>query len=191
MLERIKALGFRGRHGHSCLYDVLAEACRLGKPASYLEIGVYDGASLFTVLTAQPTINKLVLCDIFNQAYHVSEDWPDQKPGSPNHIRELLKSLNYSGQVTFLIEDSRSAIPKVKDTFDLIHIDGNHSTEYALTDFRNCYPLLNPGGYLVMDDTSFKELKPVCEEIEKVMEPVLTLTDSLSASTIYRKFLHD
>lgn len=186
-LERIKAKGFKGRHGHLCLYDVLVEGVKLSKPLSFLEIGVYDGASLFTVLTEAPQINRIVLCDIFNQAYQDSEEWPDRQPGSANHIRDMLSMLKFKGNITFLIEDSRTAIPKLKGSFDLIHIDGNHETEYAMADFNNCYPLLKEGGYLVMDDTAFKELKPVCEVIERVMVPILTLTDELSGSTLYLK----
>lgn len=186
-LERIKVKGFKGRHGHSCLYDVLSEAVELSKPLSFLEIGVYDGASLFTVLNGAPQITRVVLCDIFNQEYQASEDWPDRQPGSAQHIRDLLRFLGYQGETEILIEDSRSAIPRVKGSFDLIHIDGNHKTEYALSDFRNCFPLLKSGGYLVMDDTTFQELKPVCEEIELSMIPVLTLTDDLSGSTLYQK----
>lgn len=185
-LDRIKSLGFSGRHGHPCLYDVISEAVKLAKPLSFLEIGVYDGASLFTVLSeCKP--ERIVLCDIFNQSFHTEQLWLDQQPGSPRHIRKLLNDINYHGDVSFLIEDSRSAIPKLRESFDMIHIDGNHETEYAMADFNNCYPLLNPGGYLVMDDTAFKELKPVCEMIERVMVPVLTLNDELSGSTLYHK----
>lgn len=186
MLERVKASGFTGRHGHPCLYDVISEAISLSKPLSYLEIGVFDGASLCSVLElCKP--ERIVLCDIFASDWqHWLLDSPRPNPGTHGHIDSIL--ARYGVSARFLVEDSKTAIPKLRETFDLIHIDGNHDTEYARADFRNCLPLLNPRGYLVMDDTSFTEVKPVLEEINSCMEHVLTLSDSESASSLFRAF---
>lgn len=186
-LDRIKSLGFSGRHGHPCLYDVISEAVKLSKPLSFLEIGVYDGASLFTVLT-ESSANRIVLCDIFNREYQASEGWRDQQPGSAQHIRDMLSMLKYSGEASFLIEDSRTAIPRLKDSFDLIHIDGNHETEYVRADFRNCFPLLKSSGYMVMDDSVWPTVSIVCDEMVKDfgMRHILTLRDSESGSSIYQ-----
>ena len=187
-LERIKSLGFKGRHGHPCLYDVICEAVKLSKPLSFLEIGVYDGASLFTVLTESPQINRIVLCDIFNRAYQETDQWPDRQPGSEQHIKDMLSGLKFKGNTAFLIEDSRTALPKLKDSFDLIHIDGNHETEYVRADFRNCYPLLKSGGYMVMDDSVWPTVSIVCEEMVKLgMKHILTQRDHESGSSIYLK----
>lgn len=187
-LERIKSLGFSGRHGHPCLYDVISEATKLSKPLSFLEIGVYDGASLFTVLT-DSSPNRIVLCDIFNRAYQEMDSWKDQKPGSAQHITDMLNSLEFTGDIQFLIEDSRIAIPKLTgQLFDLIHIDGNHETPYVRADFLHCYPLLKDGGYMVMDDSVWPTVSVVCEEMVKAgMKHILTLRDSESGSSIYQK----
>lgn len=195
-LDRIKSLGFSGRHGHPCLYDVISEAVKLAKPMSYLEIGVFDGASLSVVLNDAPDINRLVLCDIFNRDWQTWLGGPmgkyvNQPVGSHTHIDDLLKHHKFKGEATFLIEDSRTAIRKIPhDTqFDLIHIDGNHETIYARADFQNCYPLLKNGGYLVMDDSTWPTVSIVCDEItaEYGMKHILTERDSESGSSIFLK----
>lgn len=185
-LERIQMGGFSGRFGHRCLYDVIYEAVILSKPLSYLEIGVFDGASLAVVLS-EAKLERLVLCDIFNRDYQTWNGGTSQPVGSHAHIDKLLERMKFNGEVSIYVEDSRSAIPKVRGSFDLIHIDGNHDTEYARADFNNCLPLLKTGGYLVMDDTSFTSVKPVCAEILAAgLKHVLTLTDKDSASSLYR-----
>lgn len=51
--------------------------------------------------------------------------------------------------------------------FGLIHIDGNHDAEPVLSDVRAYFPLLQPGGFLVMDDVSWPSVKPAVEEVLK------------------------
>lgn len=51
-------------------------------------------------------------------------------------------------------------------TFGLIHIDGNHDTEPVLRDLRAYLPLLEPGGFLVMDDVSWPSVEPAVREAE-------------------------
>lgn len=51
--------------------------------------------------------------------------------------------------------------------FGLIHIDGNHDAEPVLRDVRAYFPLLQPGGFLVMDDVSWPSVKPAVEEVLK------------------------
>jgi len=45
-------------------------------------------------------------------------------------------------------------LPPEIGTFDLIHIDGNHEARWALHDLKQCWPLLNLGGVIMMDDAS-------------------------------------
>ena len=50
--------------------------------------------------------------------------------------------------------DSRKEIPKLygKIEFDIIFIDGNHSSRYILSDAVNCWNILKEDGYLIFDD---------------------------------------
>ena len=142
--------GYDMRRGHPCLYDALRLAIREcpSPPASYLEIGVSDGASLLTVLTRAPHVRSLLLCD----------PWAPIEGGSGRgshaHIDALLRALGYSGGVTFLDGDSRELLPRhpTNEFFDLATIDGNHSYECALADLTSVWPRLRPGAVLVLDD---------------------------------------
>src|SRR2546429_8590518 len=106
ILERIQSLGFTGRTGHPAAYDALDIAARVIRPTSYLEIGVYDGGSLMSVLQAAPVLSRIVLCDLF------AHDWISWGRGNGGaargthaHIDRLLATQNYHGQVDFLIGD--------------------------------------------------------------------------------------
>ena len=57
-----------------------------------------------------------------------------------------------------------------KHTYDLINVDGDHSFQGALKDCRNCWPLLNPGGLMLVDDMSFAEVGPAIYEFIKERE---------------------
>lgn len=47
-----------------------------------------------------------------------------------------------------------------KRTYDLINVDGDHSYAGAMKDCVACWPLLNPGGMMLVDDMSFAEVGP-------------------------------
>jgi predicted O-methyltransferase YrrM len=46
----------------------------------------------------------------------------------------------------------------VNDTYDVIHIDGGHSTEVATSDIVHSYRLSKQGTILIMDDYDFGNL---------------------------------
>lgn len=46
----------------------------------------------------------------------------------------------------------------INDNYDLIHIDGGHSTEVADSDIINSYRLSKQGTILIMDDYDFNNL---------------------------------
>lgn len=136
---------FRGvprRSGHPCTYDVLRDCCRKINPRSYLEIGVFYGASLLTVLDHSPELCRIVLCD---PVPHIDDlDLP--------HYQMLL---GYSRDLIPTLDTS--------EPFDLILVDGDHTTEEALNDMRMTIPLLRPGGLLVFDDSTRPALAPACD----------------------------
>lgn len=192
MLNRIQSLGFTGRTGHPCAYDALDIAARLVRARSYLEIGVYDGGSLFSVLQASTPLSRLVLCDLFAHDWIM---WGRGNGGAPAgthaHIDQILALRNYQGSVDFCVGDSKQLVPRLpKDQpFDLIFVDGDHSYEAAIVDFRNVWPLSPVGGLIVMDDSSRPELQRVCQEIESVyqMRPLFMLDDGADTTTVYEK----
>ena len=134
-------------------------------PESYLEIGVNEGLSVYTLLSgisfqrllndlphnSKPILNELVLADSWGN------DYGGTGRASPKHIESLLSSVNKIGNVTFLNGDSKETIPhyfkgksREKNLFDFIYVDGDHSFEGANTDIENVLPYV--GKVLLFDD---------------------------------------
>jgi len=96
----------------------------IAKQSNYvLEIGTYIGHSLLIMLLANPKLN-VVTIDI-DSTYSVPS------------TRVLQKHFP-DAKVHFLNSDSLQILPKIKDKFDLFHIDGHHSNEYITKEFDYC-----------------------------------------------------
>lgn len=146
----VKKWCWSGRPGYA-LNDALEHACYTIHPKSYLEIGVNGGGSLRAVYSRAP-LDLIILCDNWSgrSGYH-----------GHGHIADTLRVWDYKGHVMYLDGDSKVEIPKLQDEpnkiflpLDLILIDGDHSPGAANTDLENVWPLLRPGGLLVVDDVS-------------------------------------
>ena len=57
--------------------------------------------------------------------------------------------------------DSMDAWRNIKDTFNLLLVDGCHCVNHAMCDFLNYSPLVEEGGYVVFHDTSLGDGKTV------------------------------
>jgi predicted O-methyltransferase YrrM len=128
------------------LDDTLISICIQKPPKRYLEIGTRDGGSLDAVLQhCNPQL--IACCDTWGRVHGGTGR------GNHNHIQEMLEDIGYDGEVIWLDGSSFDLIPQVKQTFDLILVDGDHSEYGATTDIRNSWRLLEPGGLMVVDDT--------------------------------------
>jgi hypothetical protein len=111
-----------------------------GKPdLHYLEVGVYQGRSVFWVLEnicTHPTA-RVTAIDV--------EDPP-----------ELLFNINASGvgkRFTFIKGFSQVELRKIPlESCDMIYIDGDHQAQAVLEDAILSWRLLKPGGLLIFDD---------------------------------------
>jgi predicted O-methyltransferase YrrM/lipopolysaccharide biosynthesis glycosyltransferase len=70
---------------------------------------------------------------------------------------EKLKET-FGERLNIIIGDSTKTLQDVTDIYDLIHIDGGHSTEVANSDIINSYRLSKNGTILIMDDYDFNNL---------------------------------
>jgi predicted O-methyltransferase YrrM len=147
LMERSGPYISPGRPGFD-IHDTLASICAWLQPESYLEVGVDGGGSLGAVLGSAPNLQRLVLCDIWDPRYC------EHGLVSHNHIVTLLAQLGYFKAVAFMDGDSHLLLPQLPSAtmFDLITVDGDHSAEGARRDLDDCWPHLNLGGVLVMDD---------------------------------------
>ncbi len=128
------------------LSKLVFASAKVGKTKRYLEIGVRDGDSLVSFLRAQTDVEKIVLCDTWGKEYGGSGR------GGPRHVEKLLSTFGVRSKTEIYSMKSQEAIPQLKEEFDLITVDGDHSEEGARTDLENCWQVLAPGGILLLDD---------------------------------------
>jgi predicted O-methyltransferase YrrM len=130
------------RRYHDEMKNLLAEYASTTKPDSYLEVGTQEGNSIRAVLGAH-RIRRLVICD----------DWGNAAGGTGrgnhNHILPIVEGVE---SVTFFDGNSHETLKRIREQFDLITVDGDHSESGAEEDLKDCWRLLKRGGVLMMDD---------------------------------------
>jgi len=108
-----------------------------------MEIGFNSGFSTLLMLLTNP--NMYISCiDLGEHTY--------TKP-----CFEKLKET-FGDRINIVLGDSTKTLQNVNDNYDLIHIDGGHSTEVANSDIINSYRLSKQGTILIMDDYDFNNL---------------------------------
>ena len=146
----------RARAGEAWRYadivTVLAAAAELLRPETYLEIGVRRGRSMSIVSHCAPDCS-IIGVDLWDADYAEIDN-----PG-PEHVRSRLCDVGHRGAVELLSGDSHEVLPRLWRerpdlSFDLITVDGDHTTRGATRDLRDVLPRLRIGGALVFDDIS-------------------------------------
>lgn len=121
-----------------------------------LEIGFNAGHSTALILLANPH-STILLFDIMQHAY-------------TRKCLEFLKAAFGAHRFIELVEgDSSITVPQYKidgEKFDLIHIDGGHSTEAVRADLENCGRFAAHDHVVIIDDTNLKNIRDVIKEYE-------------------------
>ena len=108
-----------------------------------MEIGFNAGFSTLLMLLTNPNIS--ISCfDLGQHKYTIP-------------CYEKLKET-FGDRINITIGDSTKTLQNVNDKYDLIHIDGGHSTSVANCDIINSYRLSKPGTIIIMDDYDFPHL---------------------------------
>ena len=108
-----------------------------------MEIGFNSGFSTLLMLLTNPNIH-ITCYDIGDHTYTM-----------PCYIK--MKET-FGDRIEIIIGDSTKTLSFVRDTYDVIHIDGGHSTEVAESDIQNSYRLSKDGTLLIMNDYDFYNL---------------------------------
>lgn len=108
-----------------------------------MEIGFNSGFSTLLMLISNPNIH-ITCYDIGEHKYVLP-------------CYENLKET-FGDRINIIIGNSIETLPSNNDTYDLIHIDGSHTTCDAESDIVNSYRLSKQGTIIIMDDYDFPNL---------------------------------
>ena len=116
------------------------------RPCKYLEIGSYEGQSLLYMFenVLKNGNSRAVVIDPFGEF-----------DGCTNNSVDIFKSnlKDYLNRTIIIQDYSQNVLPILApNTFDVIYIDGDHTSEAALRDATLSFPLLKSGGIMVFDD---------------------------------------
>lgn len=122
-----------------------------GKPnVSYLEVGSWEGRSLLWVLDnvlTHPTSRLTAIDPLLDDP-----GWPQSKDIKGT----LFSNIKLSGQesrVSVIVGYSQTELRKLpQESYEIIYIDGSHTSADTLEDLVLSSRLLKPGGLLIMDD---------------------------------------
>ena len=131
-----------GREQVRCLESIVAEV----KPQLILEIGSGWGVSAVSFL--RTTKARLITIDPITNLVD---------------FERRITSMGFKDRVKRIIGRSGSPPPRyekephhivntLKETFDLIFIDGSHEYAFVKEDFFNCLKIIKPKGAIVLDD---------------------------------------
>jgi predicted O-methyltransferase YrrM len=140
----------------------------------YLEIGSLFGFSMVNA-TRSSTPGKFVGIDLFETTGQVAMNnySPDVELRglSKEKTTRLVQTCNiHNHEVNFILGNSQSddifkKALEVSDEFDVMFIDGDHSYEGCLKDFKKYSPHLRIGGFLLFDDQDYPEVQKVILDI--------------------------
>lgn len=108
-----------------------------------MEIGFNSGFSTLLMLISNTSI-QISCFDLGEHKYTIP-------------CYEKLKET-FGDRINITIGDSTKTLQNINENYDLIHIDGGHSTEVAESDIINSYRLSKQGTILIMDDYDFPNL---------------------------------
>lgn len=140
------------------------------KATNVLEIGTYMGHSILIMLLANPNL-KITCIDICDE-----------------FTRPAVSILNkyFNNAITFIHNDSVSALPSLKSEFDFFHIDGYHHNDYITTEFNLIKRLNNsPDNILRVlfdDQESLPELQSI---IHKTHNVITSIKPNCSWNNVY------
>ncbi|MFI2810726.1 MULTISPECIES: class I SAM-dependent methyltransferase [Microbulbifer] len=152
--------GFLAAHEGEALYHLAAEASGFG---ACLEVGSYCGKSTIYMASACKLMNGV----LYAVDHHRGSE--EHQPGEEYHdpslfdqgaqlmdsfrtFRGNIRAANLENWVVPIVASSAVAARFWNTPLSLVFIDGGHSLEAAMTDYRSWSRHIVPGGYLAIHD---------------------------------------
>lgn len=160
------------------LYELAFQSAELAKHPYFLEIGTWYGRSAYVLASIAKDFKGTLLCvDTWKGLVHDPTD-PRYKVAETTNVLAAAKMnlAELADHVQFLPGDSRKVLRGfIAPVFDLIHVDGDHTSPVVDQDVGNAWRLIKPGGVVCGDDfneaaVSFAVARqiPLAETIHKV-----------------------
>ncbi len=154
--------GFKKDFGVKTYYADYVKAGFKYKPKSIMEIGIRFGYSAMALVygSQRAGIKDINLVGLDDEGYHQGSNQE-----AADHFLKLFPECNAK---FYTINTVTNGFPEeIEDqTFDLIHVDGNHSVAGALKDMMNSWRILNKGGLMIVDDCTFWDVGLAIKEFE-------------------------
>ena len=132
------------------------------KPTSFLEIGVFQGYTAEWVLenilkhpdSRYIGIDPWERFKVFKKRFDTEEKWKLEMLDRIDMLRN-----KYAGKAEFIKGFSQEVLLQEKirkNKYDIIYIDGNHTSIAVINDFVLSWPLLKIGGIMIFDDYLYR-----------------------------------
>lgn len=146
-----------------------ADFCGLGfryRPRRVLEIGVRYGYSGMAVCTGAHDAGAVEICYTGVDAMLLCQDSNEVARAKFAEFCPCV-TTRFFHQNTLL---SGLPAPLEEERFDYVLVDGDHSYAGAARDIQACWPLLAPGGLMVIDDLGMVDVLRAVEEHQAFLE---------------------
>ena len=122
-----------------------------GKPnLKFLQVGAYTGDASVWLLTSILLDPSSTLTDI--DTWQGSDEREHQAIDFDAVYGIYLNRMDKYENVMSIKGDSTYVLPNLKEKYDFIYIDGDHTEKAVYRDATNAWPLLKSGGILAFDD---------------------------------------
>lgn len=162
----------KAQHMMDLVYEINPQIC--------VEIGVYGGSSIYPTACALAYQKSGVVYaidpwskDDCIQGFEVGNEhfeWWSQVDLEKIYFRflSMLKQNNLNSYCLVMRMTSEEAYHHFEEeSIDILHIDGNHSEDSALTDAKLYLPKVKKGGYIWFDDVHWASTTKAVEYLSK------------------------
>lgn len=157
-----QAEGWCSEEKASILVDLIIKT----RPEIVVEIGVWGGKSLIPMAYAlkanekgkiygiDPWDNFASIEGVTNPDNIAFWSYVDHK-AVLNHLNNQIQAFEFQDQIELIEKKSEDAEPI--QNIDILHVDGNHSSDASFFDVQKWVPLVKSGGWIIFDDMTWFE----------------------------------
>lgn len=138
------------------------------RPTKTLEAGIYQGKSLAAFVAGHREFGGEVTGIDPYTSYIENGVKRDKayngEPWTSIYYKVVKRFESYPCQVLRMTIQELAQV--TKDKFGIIHIDGNHAEHAAYEDIKTALTLLEPNGFLIVDDTDWPSVQAALRKFD-------------------------